>query len=465
MRRFLNGTQEAWDDLSQRARRACVVFGGCQLPPGCQPITARIGFEIHPSETILFIDKGIRYHGSSRALSAWLRQGDMRFPGIGDLRNWLQREIGPLFQADTEPAGRRPSTSSRMPSDLTDLDAVTATVAAHAAAFIDVGDLLRELRSRVFGQDNALEATARRVTQHVRRANPRRPATLFALGPTGVGKTSAAVALAESLGTLLDGRWSSFIRLNMNEYQERHRISQLLGAPPSYVGYGDGTHLIDRLAAQPESVILFDEIEKAHPDILVTLMSVMDTGELSSPGPAAHGRVIDCRRAVFFFTSNIDVADAIARLDADGTARSAATICRRHLTAGGIRPELVGRISAFLIFRPLSARARAEVATASVVKVAAEYGLQVIQVAPGIVSSIVSQLYENLGARPDEYYIDEFLGPEFSRYITSGGQPTVKIAANPAPVCIPADYEAAVPGNPAISPSAPYQEERLFSAF
>jgi hypothetical protein len=85
MRRFLNGTQEAWDDLSQRARRACVVFGGCQLPPGCQPSTARIGFEIHRSEAILFIDKGIRNHGSSRALSAWLRRGEMRFAGIGDL--------------------------------------------------------------------------------------------------------------------------------------------------------------------------------------------------------------------------------------------------------------------------------------------------------------------------------------------------------------------------------------------
>jgi AAA domain (Cdc48 subfamily) len=446
MRRFLNGTQEAWDDLSHRASRACVVFTDCQLPPGCQPTTARIGFEIQPTEAIVFIDKGIRYHGSSRALSAWLRQGEIRFHGIDDLKNWLQHEIGPLFQVDTESAGRRSSVSSRMPSDLTDLDAVTGTAAAHAAAVIDVGDLLRELRSRVFGQDNALEAIARRVTQHVRRANPRRPATMFALGPTGVGKTSAAVALAESLGSLLGGRWSSFIRLNMNEYQERHRVSQLLGAPPSYIGYGDGTQLIDRLAARPESVVLFDEIEKAHPDILVTLMSAMDTGELSSPGPAAHGRVIDCRRAVFFFTSNIDMTDAIAELAADWTAGPVAAICRRHLAAG-IRPELVGRISAFLIFHPLSVRSRAEIATAAVVKTAAEYGLQVIRVAPEIISSIVSQPYDNLGARPDEYYIDEFLGPEFSRYITSGGQPTVKIVANPAPICIPADHEQTVPGN------------------
>ncbi len=90
MRRFLNGTQQAWDDLSSRARRTCVVFC-CQLPPGCQPTTARVGFEIRSATAILFVDKGIRHHGSSRSLGAWLRRGEMRFPGIGDLKNWIQQ--------------------------------------------------------------------------------------------------------------------------------------------------------------------------------------------------------------------------------------------------------------------------------------------------------------------------------------------------------------------------------------
>ncbi len=181
MRRFLNGTQQAWDDLSSRARRTCVVFC-CQLPPGCQPTTARVGFEIRSAKAILFVDKGIRYRGSSRSLGAWLRRGEMRFPGIGDLKNWIQHEIGPLFQADAQLAEPTPAISPRTPGDLTDLDAVTSTAAAHATAGIDVGDLLRELRSRVFGQDDALETVASRVAQHVRRTNPRRPATLFALG-------------------------------------------------------------------------------------------------------------------------------------------------------------------------------------------------------------------------------------------------------------------------------------------
>jgi hypothetical protein len=438
VKRLINGTQAAWDDLARRAGHACVVFAGCQLPPGCQPTTARVGVEIHASEAILFVDKGIRYRGPSAAVRTWLGAGEKRFPEIESLRNWMDREIGPLFQADPH-HGPPAAITAREPSDLTDLDVVISTAASHAAAILDSEDLLRELRARVYGQDSALDVLARRIAQHVRRSHPRRPATLFALGPTGVGKRRAAEVLAESLRALLVGRWSSFIRLNMNEYQERHRVSQLLGAPPSYIGYGDGTLLIDRLTAQPESIVLFDEIEKAHPDILVALMSAMDAGELSSPAPAAHGRAVDCRRAVFFFTSNIDVTDIVMELNANGRqALSVDALCRRHLAASGIRPELIGRIGAFLVFQPLSARARAEIATAAVARVAAEYGLTVVRVAPEVVSAIVNRPYDDLGARPDEYYIDDLLSAEFSQYASSGGQSAICIEACPEPVCIPA---------------------------
>jgi ATP-dependent Clp protease ATP-binding subunit ClpB len=309
----------------------------------------------------------------------------------------------------------------------------------HAAALLDEAGLLRELKSRVYGQDSALEVTARRISRHVGRSQPRKPATLFALGPTGVGKTETAKALAESLGQLLSGRWSSLVRLNMNEYQERHRVSQLLGAPPGYVGYGDGTQLIDQLAAQPESVVLFDEIEKAHPDILVALMSAMDTGELSSAAPTAAGRLIDCRRSIFFFTSNIDTAGVIAALDAAGNpGEPADAICRRQLGASGIRPELVGRIGAFLVFRPLSDLARAEIATVALVRVASEYSLAVETIDPEIVSSIVNRPYDGLGARPDEYYIDDMLGAEFARYAATAQSRTIRLVATPQPACIPA---------------------------
>jgi ATP-dependent Clp protease ATP-binding subunit ClpB len=434
---FVSGTQAAWDDLARRAQRACVVFRDCELPPGCEPPRARIGFEIGRSgEAILFVDRDVEYRGHSSAVRAWLSAGERRFSDIGQLRGWIRGELGPLYRQEID---RPAAPVSRQPGDLTDLDAVTSTIMPHAAALLDEAELLRELKTRVYGQDSALEVTARRVSRHVGRSQPRKPATLFAVGPTGVGKTETAKALAESLGQLLGGRWSSLVRLNMNEYQERHRVSQLLGAPPSYVGYGDGTQLIEQLAAQPESVVLFDEIEKAHPDILVALMSAMDTGELSSPAPTARGRVIDCRRAIFFFTSNIDAASVIAALDAvDGPGESVDAVCRRHLGASGIRPELVGRIGAFLVFRPLSDLARAEIATAALVRVAAEYSLAVEKIDPEIVSSIVNRPYDGLGARPDEYYIDDMLGAEFARYAATAENRTIRLVATPRPACVPA---------------------------
>lgn len=251
----------AWDDLTDRAHRACVVFADCGLPPGCIPATARVGFEIHGTEAVLFVDRGIHYGGRSNDLRAWLDAGQKRFPGVASLRNWITEEIAPLFEAAPDARHLVPA-SPPEPGTMTDLDAVSATAASHQAARIDDGDL-RELRGKVYGQHAALTVLSRRVSQHVRRAHPRRSATMLALGPTGVGKTRTAQALAESLGSLLAGRWSALIRLNMNEYQERHRVSQLFGAPPSYIGYGDGTPLIDRLAVQPESIVLFDEIEKA----------------------------------------------------------------------------------------------------------------------------------------------------------------------------------------------------------
>lgn len=438
MQRFINASQAAWDDLAARARRACVVFPACQLPPGCYPAAARIGFELHEGEAILFVDKGIHYHGPSHAVRAWLSAGEKRFAGLESLRDWIEDEIGGLLPTHADHHAPRDAAAAMQPGVLTDIDAVAATTARHATVVIDAGSLLCELKRRVYGQDLALQVLARRAAQHVQRVRPRRPATFFALGPTGVGKTHAAQSLAESLEVVLSGRWSSFIRLNMNEYQERHRVSQLLGAPPSYIGYGDATALADQLAAQPESVILFDEIEKAHPDILVALMSAMDAGELSSPAPTTHGRAIDCSRAIFFFTSNIEATAVTTELDAVRTRpASADSICRLHLTAGGIRPELAARIGTFLVFRPLSARARAEIATAAVASIAAEYGLMVVRIAPEVISAIVSRPYDGLGARPDRYYIDDLLSAEFSRYAATNGQPIIAIEGGPEPTCVP----------------------------
>ena len=155
------------------------------------------------------------------------------------------------------------------------------------------------LRQRVIGQDEALE----RVANAIRRSraglsDPRRPIGSFIfLGPTGVGKTELARALAEFL---FDDE-HAMIRIDMSEYMEKHSVSRLIGAPPGYVGYEEGGQLTEAVRRRPYAVVLFDEIEKAHPDVFNVLLQIMDDGRLTD----GKGRIVDFKNTIIIMTSNI----------------------------------------------------------------------------------------------------------------------------------------------------------------
>src|SRR5262249_54994057 len=157
----------------------------------------------------------------------------------------------------------------------------------------------QRLHSRVVGQEQAIEA----ISNAVRRAragllDPNRPIGSFIfLGPTGVGQTELARALAE---VLFDDE-HYMIRLDMGEYMEKHAVSRLVGAPPGYVGYDEGGQLTEAVRRRPYSVVLFDEIEKAHPDVFNILLQVLDDGRLTD----GHGRTVDFRNTVIILTSNV----------------------------------------------------------------------------------------------------------------------------------------------------------------
>ena len=155
------------------------------------------------------------------------------------------------------------------------------------------------IHQRLVGQDEAVEA----VSKAVRRAraglkDPKRPIGSFVfLGPTGVGKTELARALAEALF----GDENAMVRLDMSEYMERHTVSRLVGSPPGYVGYEEGGQLTERVRRKPYSVVLLDEIEKAHPEVFNVLLQVLEDGRLTD----AHGRMVDFRNTVIIMTSNV----------------------------------------------------------------------------------------------------------------------------------------------------------------
>jgi ATP-dependent Clp protease ATP-binding subunit ClpB len=209
--------------------------------------------------------------------------------------------------------------------------------------------LEEELSQRVVGQMAAVTAVANAVRRsRAGLQDQNRPLGSFIfLGPTGVGKTETARALAEFLFD--DER--AMIRLDMSEYMEKHSVARMIGAPPGYVGYEEGGQLTEAVRRRPYSVILFDEIEKAHPDVFNILLQILDDGRLTD----SQGRVIDFRNAVIIMTSNIGsqyIVDAGAQLDPKGWERVEERV--RDELRNHFRPEFLNRVDDIIVFRQLS---------------------------------------------------------------------------------------------------------------
>ena len=257
------------------------------------------------------------------------------------------------------------------------------------------------LHERVIGQDEAVRLVADAVLRaRAGIKDPRRPIGSFIfLGPTGVGKTELSRALAQALFDSED----NMVRLDMSEYQERHTVSRLMGAPPGYVGYEEGGQLTEAVRRKPYSVVLFDEIEKAHPDVFNTLLQILDDGRLTD----AQGRTVNFRNTVIIMTSNIGSLYLLDGLTDDGEIREDAHQRVMGELRSQFRPEFLNRVDEIVLFKPLTLSEIERIVDLQIADVKARLAGRRLDVrlTEAARALIARQGYDPFGARPLRRYI------------------------------------------------------------
>ena len=273
------------------------------------------------------------------------------------------------------------------------------------------------LHKRVIGQDEAVTA----VTEAIQRsragiADPNRPIGSFLfLGPTGVGKTELAKTLAEAL---FDDE-SNMVRIDMSEYMEKFAVSRLIGAPPGYVGYEEGGQLTEAVRRKPYSVVLFDEVEKAHPDVFNILLQVLDDGRITD----SQGRVVDFKNTIIILTSNLGSEYLLGGIDADGSIREDVKEAVSQLLRRSFRPEFLNRLDEIVFYKPLTRENIGQIIDLQIAGLNRRLEAQQlrIEVTERAKDFIVAEAYDPAyGARPLRRYVQHTIETKLSKLLLAG---------------------------------------------
>jgi ATP-dependent Clp protease ATP-binding subunit ClpC len=341
----------------------------------------------------------------------------------------LKRRIEELGEPTDAPSARRVVTE-------TDVAAIVAKRTGIPVGELVAGELERlgtleeDLHARVIGQDTAVELVADAVRRaRVGLADEDKPlGTFLFLGPTGVGKTELVKALAERLFATE----KALVRIDMSEFREPHTVARLIGSPPGYVGYGDGGQLTEPVRRRPYSVVLLDEIEKAHPEVWNVLLQLMDDGRLTD----GEGRTVDFTNTVVVMTSNLGAGKAKRPIGFTGAADADGDEDRMVAAAkSAFLPEFVNRIDEIVTFDALSAEQVAEIARLMVARIARRLGDErgvVLEVAEGLIARLAREGFdEEFGARPLQRHLRRTLEKAITRgildgYVTDGAHVTAR---------------------------------------
>ena len=337
----------------------------------------------------------------------------------------LKKQLAESEKFETNGAGMRSNENSLLRDRVTEeeISRIVARWTGIPVAKLLEGErekLLRldeTLHDRVIGQNEAVQAVADAILRsRAGIADPDRPIGSFLfLGPTGVGKTELAKTLARAL---FDDE-KNMVRIDMSEYMEKYSVSRLIGAPPGYVGYDEGGQLTEAVRRKPYSVVLFDEVEKAHPDVFNVLLQVLDDGRITD----GQGRTVDFKNTVIILTSNLGSAAILEGIEYDGEISEEAKEEVNRLLKASFRPEFLNRLDETVFFKPLTKKE-----VGAIVKLMAKDLIVRLQekqlyltLSDEAVDYIVEQGYDPIyGARPLKRYIQHTLETMLAKKILAG---------------------------------------------
>ncbi len=385
---------DAWDRQGKPYE-----FSGCQMPSGCMPSLVVLGFARRANGYVLYWKPAVQYQGPSRVLAMLFSRSVWSFPNYESMAGRLlsfRNEVNPPVVRRAAPVSQEPKRSFFHPKVP---DPVWPPLFTQ---------LMEALSQEVLGQPRAVEAAAFRLYTHVGKQAPARPLSLIFHGPTGVGKSELGKAIAPALERVC-GRHYQFVWTELNTFTQPHSVHRLTGAPPGYVGYEDQP-VFAAVRRDPYTVFMFDELEKAHPEILKVFMSILDEGRCTAHKAGDGGeRELDFRRCVFVFTTNADLTAGPRRLGFSGEAgvtprseRSKASTpaelaaqlfeeneeARRAMVRLGVLQEIAGRFTGLIPFAALDQAARLAITAKQITALGREYGLQIVRVDPETVQAL-----------------------------------------------------------------------------
>ena len=407
------------------------LFTNCALPSDCFPAKVTLGIYRKQSGYEVFFSKPIQYTGNHSNLKLLCKGKSLSFKSFEVMKAFFKTLTNEAFNAaiQIEPVIEMP-----------------VLIEQPIVSVLSEETILKELEKRIIGQDMAIATIASQVALHLKKTNPKKPLSIMTYGQSGCGKSEAAKTVGDILSTQDSNEYST-VRTELNTFNEAHSVYRLIGSPPGYVGYDD-TPIFEAVTHNPYTVFIFDELDKAHPSVLQTFMSILDEGRCASRKELEDkSREFDFHHCIFIFTSNFSLNQSggelgfslsdrltnISRKDnvvkisyKEPESKPDESIqqiykntesARKAFVESGVLKEIASRFDCFIEFKELSEEAKAQILAKQVIETGFEYNIQLVHITSSIMESLITATTSSdaLTVRSFKSVIEGYLATAFAK--------------------------------------------------